>query len=100
MAPIALEAEDHSRDAAFNTAMHGKTVMGKGFGSMFKKDHAAHQAATEEYWKHWDNKEAATETDKIREVRTSLTFLISSLAKLFGLAGTASRVCFPDAPLL
>lgn len=68
MAPIALEPENHSRDAAFNEILHGKNVQGKGFASMFTKDRAAHKAATEEYWKHWDNKEAATETDTIREV--------------------------------
>ena len=71
MAPIALETEDHTRDAAFNTAMHGKTVMGKGFGSMLSKDHAAHKAATEEYWKHWDDKSAGKETEEIREVSTT-----------------------------
>ena len=68
MAPIALEAEDHSRDAAFNNIMHGTKVAGKGFTSMFSKDRAAHKAASEDYWKHWDNKEASTETDQIREV--------------------------------
>ena len=69
MAPHALEKEDHSRDAAFNTAMHGKKLQNGGFASMFAKNHAAHNEATEEYWKHWDNKDALTETDDTREVR-------------------------------
>ena len=68
MAPIALESEDHSRDAAFNKAMHGKSVDSKGFRSMLNKDHDAHKAATEEYFKHWDNKSAGNETVEVREV--------------------------------
>lgn len=69
MAPIALESEDHSRDAAFNKVMHGKSVDSKGFRSMLNKDRDAHKAATEEYFKHWDNKSAGTETAEVREVR-------------------------------
>ena len=68
MSPIALESEDHSRDAAFNKVMHGKSVGSKGFRSMLNKDHIAHKAATEEYFKHWDNKSAGAETVEIREV--------------------------------
>ena len=77
MAPIALESEDHSRDAAFNKALHGKSAeAGGGIRSMMKKDHAAQKAAIEEYFKHWDNKAASTETEEIREVRIlSCTFL-------------------------
>lgn len=67
MAPIALETEDHSRDAAFNKAMHGK-MEEKGFRSMMSKDHGAHKLAADEYFKHWDNKSAETETPEIREV--------------------------------
>ena len=73
MAPIALESEDHSRDAAFNKALHGKSADAQGgLRSMMKKDPAAQKAAIEEYFKHWDNKAASTETEEIREVRTSL----------------------------
>lgn len=69
MAPIALETEDHSRDAAFNKALHGKSVDSPGgFRSMITKDHSAHQAASDEYFKHWDNKPADNETPTIREV--------------------------------
>lgn len=67
MAPIALELEDHPRDAAFNKAMHGK-IEQKGFRSMISKDHEAHKAAADEYFKHWDNKSADTETLETREV--------------------------------
>lgn len=69
MAPIALETEDHSRDAAFNKVLHGKSAESKGgFRSMISKDHDAQKAASEEYFKHWDNKSAGTETKEIREV--------------------------------
>lgn len=68
MAPIALEAEDHNRDAAFHKALHGKSADTKGFRSMINKDHEAHKLASEEYFKHWDNKSAGTETTEVREV--------------------------------
>lgn len=69
MAPIALETEDHSRDAAFNTVMHGKSLNSKGgLASILNKDRGAHKAASDEYWKHWDNKIAETETPEIRAV--------------------------------
>jgi len=64
-----LEAEDHSRDAAFNKAMHGKSAAEKaGFLAMLSKDTGAQKAAVDEYFKHWDNKGADVETDKHREV--------------------------------
>ncbi|MCJ1425953.1 Delta(24)-sterol C-methyltransferase [Sticta canariensis] len=68
MAPIALETEDHSRDAAFNKALHGK-LEEKGFRSMMSKDHVAHKLAVDEYFKHWDNKSADAETPEVRESR-------------------------------
>ncbi|CAF9923927.1 MAG: Delta(24)-sterol C-methyltransferase [Heterodermia speciosa] len=70
MAPIALENEDHDRDAAFNKVLHGKSAEERGgIRSMLKKDPAAQKAAIEEYFKHWDNKAASTETEEIRESR-------------------------------
>ena len=73
MAPIALESEDHSRDAAFNKVMHGKSAQSNGgFRSMLNKDRDAHKAASDEYFKHWDNKSAGTETEEIREVQSSI----------------------------
>ena len=35
---------------------------------MMSKDNAAHQAACDEYFKHWDNKPAENETSEVREV--------------------------------
>ncbi|KAL8904968.1 MAG: hypothetical protein Q9207_002921 [Kuettlingeria erythrocarpa] len=70
MAPIALESEDHIRDAAFNQVLHGKSAEEKaGFRAMLKKDPAAQRAAIEEYFKHWDNKDAGVETAEVREAR-------------------------------
>ncbi len=69
MAPMALENEDHNRDAVFNKIMHGKSAEEKaGFRAMLKKDPAAQKAAVDEYFKHWDNKLAGAETAEIREV--------------------------------
>ncbi|PHH58973.1 hypothetical protein CDD81_3977 [Ophiocordyceps australis] len=74
MAPSALnlEQEDHSRDAAFNKAMHGKSAQARGgIAAMFSKGSEAKQAACEEYFKHWDNKLAADETPEERAARTA-----------------------------
>jgi sterol 24-C-methyltransferase len=69
MAPAKLEAEDHSRDAAFNKAMHKDSSNAEGgFRAMMKKDKSAQKAAVDEYFKHWDNKAAKDETDADREV--------------------------------
>lgn len=95
MAPIALEAEDHSRDAAFNKAMHGKLEQ-KGFRSMISKDHDAHKAAADEYFKHWDDKCADTETMEIREVRFSLPMSLEDLPLRYDI-GAQAGVCYLDA---
>ena len=58
-----LEREDHSRDTAFNKAMHGKSAQARGgIAAMFAKGGDAKKAAVDEYFKHWDNKPAADET--------------------------------------
>lgn len=69
MAPSALEREDVARDAAFNKVLHGKSAKAQGgFAAMRGKDAASQKAAVDEYFKHWDNKGSADETDAIREV--------------------------------
>ena len=72
MAPIskaALEKEDHQRDAAFMKALHGKsTEAAGGFAAMLSKDKEAKKLAVDEYFKHFDNKNAENETDADREV--------------------------------
>jgi sterol 24-C-methyltransferase len=66
---ITLEKQDRARDAAFNQAMHGNSaeVQG-GVRAMFAKGREAKQAAVDEYFKHWDNKAAETETEETRAV--------------------------------
>ncbi|KAL9032421.1 MAG: hypothetical protein Q9214_007977, partial [Letrouitia sp. 1 TL-2023] len=78
MAPIALEGEDHTRDAAFNKILHGKSAEQKaGFRAMLKKDPVAQKAAIDEYFKHWDNKLASNETAEEREVNLAPILLVS-----------------------
>lgn len=69
MANPQLEAEDHQRDAAFNKALHGKSAEARGgLSAMRNKDATAQKAAVDEYFKHWDNKNAQDETEETREV--------------------------------
>jgi sterol 24-C-methyltransferase len=69
MAPAKLEQEDHTRDAAFNKAMHKDSAGATGgFSAMMKKDKTAQKAAVDEYFKHWDNKTAKDETTADRDV--------------------------------
>ena len=76
MAPVAvtpmhsLEKEDKQRDAAFNKSLHGTSSESRGgFAAMRTKDAAAQKAAVDEYFKHWDNKLASTETEEVRKAR-------------------------------
>jgi sterol 24-C-methyltransferase len=64
-----LEKEDFERDAAFNKAMHGKSINGYGLTALRNKDSAAQKAAMDAYFKHWDNKTADTETEATRKAR-------------------------------
>ena len=67
---VTLEQENHARDAAFNRALHGQSAQSKGgLMAMRKKDQAAQKAAVDEYFKHWDNKAAANETEADRKAR-------------------------------
>lgn len=72
MAPSKLETEDHSRDAAFNKAMHKNSSSAKGgLTALMQKDTVAQKAAVDEYFKHWDNKSAKDETKEDRDSRTA-----------------------------
>ena len=91
MAPIALETEDHSRDAAYNKALHGSSAGDRGgLMAMMKKDAKAKAVSVEEYFKHWDNQAAADETPETREVvlptrsslGASLTILLETQSPL------------------
>jgi sterol 24-C-methyltransferase len=64
-----LERENHQRDAAFNKALHGNSATATGgFSAMLRKNHAAKKEAVDEYFKHWDNKQAQDETSDDRAV--------------------------------
>ncbi|KAH8883222.1 putative DELTA(24)-sterol C-methyltransferase [Thozetella sp. PMI_491] len=69
---INLEAENHTRDADFNKALHGKSSTAQGgIAAMFSKDKDAKKLAVDEYFKHFDNKRAEDETDADRAARTA-----------------------------
>ena len=72
---IELEKQDRARDAAFNKAMHGNTALNTGgFRAIIGKGGKgtdAQQAAVDEYFKHWDNKDAKDETEEERAKRTA-----------------------------
>ena len=66
---IPLEKEDHKRDADFNKALHGKSDQAKGgLTALLAKDNSAKKVAVDEYFKHFDNKTGATETQADRDV--------------------------------
>ncbi|KAI9736353.1 MAG: Delta(24)-sterol C-methyltransferase [Cirrosporium novae-zelandiae] len=70
MAPIALETEDVHRDTAFSKAMHGKSAEDVGgIRAMLSKGSDAQKEAVDEYFKHWDNKNAKEETEQDRKER-------------------------------
>lgn len=70
MSPVALEQENHARDAAFHKVLHGKSGEARsGIASMMGKDKEAQKAAIDEYFKHWDNKAAHDETEETRAAR-------------------------------
>jgi sterol 24-C-methyltransferase len=70
MAPAALEKQDFERDIAFKQALHGKTAQSSNsFMNLMGKDKDAQKLAVDEYFKHWDNKSAESETAETREAR-------------------------------
>lgn len=70
MALSQLEKEDKERDAQFKQALHGKTGEGRGgLIAAMGKNKEAQKAAVDEYFKHWDNKASAEETEETRKAR-------------------------------
>lgn len=103
MAPIALENEDHARDAAFNKTLHGQSAKSRGgFASMLSKGSDSQKAAVDEYFKHWDNKDSKDETLEIREVPATCTFptRLKPASTNFFPVGPQSRICHPHKTLL
>lgn len=63
-----------AKDMTFENIMHKKTATThEGFSAMLKKDKEAQQAAVSEYFQHWDNKEAKSETEADRAVSVALS---------------------------
>lgn len=70
MSKATLEQQDLKRDAEFKHALHGKTgTTNNSFYAMMGKDHAAQKLAVDSYFKHWDNKGSAEETEETRKAR-------------------------------
>ncbi|KOS18921.1 Sterol 24-C-methyltransferase erg-4 [Escovopsis weberi] len=74
MAPtVVLEKQDKARDAAYSTAMHGESAKARrGISAMFAKASGAEQVALDEFFQHWEDKPAETETAEQREARKSM----------------------------
>jgi sterol 24-C-methyltransferase len=71
MSSQALLRADEARDSAFDKVLHGTSSTAKGgVRAMLGKDNAAHAAAMQEYFQHWDNKDAKNETEDVRQSRT------------------------------
>ncbi len=88
--------EDHERDAAFHKAMHGKSAAQKSaFMAMINKDSKSQQAAADAYFKHWDNKDAKTETEKDREVYKPHLKSTATAQGADVYPGSQSRLCKP-----
>jgi hypothetical protein len=97
MSPSALEQENHTRDAEFNKAMHGKSSATRGgMAAMLQKDKGAQQAAVDEYFKHWDNKAAGDETEETRKVCCSTLSYPAQLTP----PATTRRIRHPHQALL
>ncbi|KAH7367665.1 S-adenosyl-L-methionine-dependent methyltransferase [Plectosphaerella cucumerina] len=59
-------------EATFEKVLHRKTgTKNVGMSAMLKKDYQAQKAASDEYFRHWDNKTAKSETKEIREARAA-----------------------------
>lgn len=58
-------------NSAFDNLLHRATAeKDGGIGAILRKDHRAQKAASEEYFRHWDDKSAQHETESDRAERT------------------------------
>lgn len=65
-----------AKDATFEQVLHKGTLQNVGMSAMLKKDREAQRAATDTYFKHWDNKKAKDETEETRAVGFGSKFLL------------------------
>lgn len=69
-------------------ALHGKSAdSAPGFMSMLTKGVKAKELSVSEYFKHWDNKSAASETEETRAERRAL---YASLTREYYVSGQRS----------
>lgn len=69
-----------AREATFEKILHKNTgTRNVGMAAMLKKDHEAQQAASNDYFRHWDNKTAQVETEEIRAVSSRSHESLASL---------------------
>ena len=67
---VLISAQD-ARNSAFDHALHrGSTQSQGGLSAMMNKNGAAHAAAVQDYFQHWDDKRAEDETETIRQSRS------------------------------
>lgn len=67
-----LISADQVRNSAFDNVLHRSSTNSQGgLRAMMGKNNAAHGAAVDEYFQHWDGKKgrAEDETDEIRQSR-------------------------------
>ena len=65
---IKLAPKQYSQDKEFAKAMHGNGKNG-GFRAVVGKDREAHSAAVDGYFRHWDNRDAETQTEADKQER-------------------------------
>lgn len=65
---LKLAPKEFEKDKAFATAMHGDGHQ-SGYRALVGKDREAHSAAFDGYFRHWDNKDAVTQTDADKQER-------------------------------
>lgn len=64
-----LAPKDFKTDAEFAKALHGNDASKAGYAALLKKNNSAQEAAVNGYFKHWDNKNAETQTTEDQQSR-------------------------------
>lgn len=65
---VKLAPKEYEKDKAFAKAMYGDAKTG-GFRAVVGKNRDAHEAAVDGYFKHWDNRDAETQTEEDKQNR-------------------------------
>lgn len=59
---VKLAPKDYKTDAEFSKALHGSNTSVAGYQALLNKNKEAQASAVDGYFKHWDNKDAKTQT--------------------------------------